>query len=160
MTDNLAVSLGATNKATTIKAYLATLLTDTRAQDVAADLLRYGAAAQTVSGYKLNALATDGLTLTGLGTTFTTVTAATPVAGTNVKSVALRLENTLALVGNDGTVVPVNANEMDTVKTVGDAQCSVAAYVKWAITGGVTDAEDLALIRAIYAYGLSAKAYN
>ena len=159
--DDIVIDLGTAGKKTVcIKDYLIALLSDANAKHVAADLLRYGAAAQTYSGYKTTALVTAGLDLNGLGTTFTSVTATNPVKGTNVTQIALRLDNSLALVGNDGTTVSVNATDMDTVKTVGDAQCSVAAYVKWALseTSGLEQAQK-DLIRAIYAYGLSAKAY-
>ena len=169
MNKNITVSVtlnGETiTKTTSIASYLKALLNDAAqpaaVKKLASDLLRYGAAAQTYANYETNNLATKGAALVeGSTVNAASITASAPVKGTKVTSVALRLDNALALVGNDGTIVPVFAKEMDVNKTVGDATCSVAAYVRWAVNGGITDTNELALIKAIYAYGMSAKAYN
>ena len=157
--DTVEVRLGVIVKNPSIHSYLIALLSNEGTEDLAADLLRYAAAAQVVAKYRTDALATKGLDLTGKGSSFVTVTADEFVPGVRVTAVALRLDNTLALVGDDGTVVPVNASQMDMVKTVGDARCSVATYVKWALNGGITNTDLLNLVRAMYTYGLSARAY-
>jgi len=156
-----------TTKTTSIAAYLKALLADANqpaaAKKLASDLLRYGDAAQNYVAYETGKLASAGAALVdGSVVDAEAIVANTPEKGTKVTAVALRLENTLALIGNDGTVVEVYASEMDNDKTVGDATCSVAAYVKWALEAddSVVSAAQKTLIQAIYAYGMSAKAYK
>jgi len=174
--DDVVFDLGTAGKKTeNIQSYLTWLLDDEKAKHVAADLLRYGAAAQIKADYKTDALVTAGLepTLEGLGTDFEVdeIQASAPNVANKgiIEGMALRLENSLAMIAGDEnqTVIattPVMASQMDeTLKLdAGNGsyvECSVAWYVKAALNGGVTDEADLDLIKAIYAYGLSAKAY-
>jgi hypothetical protein len=172
--DDVVVTLGAVKKTFTIKDYLVKLLADEKAQDVAADLLRYGAAAQVKANYNVDALVTDGVALEGLGTSFdaAAMEVVAPVTANkqNIAGVALRLENALALVAKDaeGNVIAttsLNADQMDknitlTAEDGSTVDVSVAWYVQQALNGGVDEQVDLDLIAAIYAYGLSAAAYN
>ena len=173
--DDFVVELGASDVTVNVKEYLVKLLADEDAKHVAADLLRYGAAAQKYEDPSIadTDLVTYDLTLTGLGSTVdvAAMNPANPVlsADCTITGVALRLENSLALIardenGNKVATTYLNADQMDEALTLtaedgSTVQVSVAWYVKKALSGAVTEANDLALIRAIYAYGLSAADY-
>ncbi len=108
VTQTIADKTVTVQKTTSIRKYCDTLwnsdIVTKQEKDLLADLLRYGAAAQTYSEYQTDRLATAGMNLTGYGTTVSASNIATKYAlttstlsGYGFLGATLRLENSLAM---------------------------------------------------------------